>query len=167
MDWIREWILQIVGVIVLSCICDMIMLEGNMKKYVRPILGFILIFIIVRPVSAISEDKLRLDILMDSVGQVDTITMEIDGAQREYIADMYEKKLGERMVEELSLRYGLSTKVRVMADRKTENIGGIEAVKLTISTQSGEVINTESIKRYIAEKFGVDDKIVQVTLRER
>ncbi len=167
MDWIREWVLQIAGVIVLGAICDLIMIEGDMKKYVKPILGFVLIFAIIRPVTALSKDKVRLDILQESMSQSDVILQKMDKTQRGYIEDMYEKKLNKRMAEAVRVKYGLNSEVAVSADRKNKTIGNIEQVNIVIEVREGQIVNTESVKRYILEEFGVDNKRVAVVLKER
>ncbi len=41
MEWMRDWIMKIAGVILLNVMCDMVIPKGEMKKYVNIITGLI------------------------------------------------------------------------------------------------------------------------------
>ncbi len=167
MDWLKEWILQLVGVITLGAICDMIMIEGEMKKYVKPIIGFALIFTIIRPVSVLSEGKLRMDILQESINSSWTTMEQTDEKQKIHILELYEKNLAKKIEEAVYTDCKCHIEAAVYADNTADKIGGIDKVEVEAKVYQGEIVNTESIKRYIAEKFGVDDDKVNVTLRNR
>ncbi len=167
MDWIREWILQIIGVIILGTVCDIIMVEGEMKKYVKPILGFVLVLTMIRPVTALSKDRLRLNVLWESVGNSAEIIEDTDKIQQTHIIDMYQERLGTTVADMIRAKYGFETEIAVFADRETESIGAIERVEIKIKVQESQFVSTESIKRYVADELGIDDENVFVTLKER
>ncbi len=166
MEWVREWILQIVGVIALGAICDIIMVNGEMKKYVKPILGFVLVFVIIRPISALSTDKIRIDVLQDSIGKTIEITKELDEKQKTDIVKIYEQRLEEKIRECVKVKYNVDSDVFVKVYRDENKFGIIEKVKLEVRLENGGTVNTESIRRYIKEEFGVNIDGIKVAIRE-
>ncbi|MBR5156029.1 MAG: stage III sporulation protein AF [Clostridia bacterium] len=167
MEWIRQWVLQIAGVIALGAICDIIMVDGEMKKYVKPILGFVLIFAIIRPIAAFSADKIRIEILQDSIGQTFELSRELDEKQKSDIVKIYGQKLGKKIEEGVNIKYNTDVTAYVTANKDENNFGMIQEVVLEVKIRDGEMINTESIKRYIKEEFGVENEKIKVTVREK
>ncbi len=167
MDWIRQWVLQIAVIIILGAICDIIMIEGEVKKYIKPIMGFVLVFTIIRPVTALSEEKLKIDIFQDSIYSLSEISQEIDEKQQIHIVKTYEKKICTEIKKIVKQKYGFESDVVVSAEKTVGRMGYIREIKIEIYANDREFVNTESVKEYIAEKFGVDDKAMSVILRGR
>ena len=57
MSGISSWILSIAGVICISVIVEIIMPEGQMNKYIKGVLSFIIIFVIVSPLPNLLKQK--------------------------------------------------------------------------------------------------------------
>ena len=167
MEWVREWILQIAAVIILGAICDIVMLEGEIKKYVKPILGVVLIFTIIRPLTSVSGNILRINMLQESINSSFETTAELEEQQLSHIADMYEKNLSKKIEDEIITKYNTKSSVTVLADREKGNLGNIKSLKIAVFVHEGEMVNTESIKRHIEEVFGIDRECITVTLTER
>ncbi len=167
MDWIREWILQITAVIILGAVCDMIMSDGEIKKYVKPVLGVVLIFTIIRPVTSVSGNMLRMDILQDSLNTSFEVTEETENNQLSHIVNMFQINLGEKIEESVSERFNIECKTSVVADGEKGNLGKVEMTDIKLIVKEGIVINTEGIKRYIEEEFGIDRDCIRISLTER
>lgn len=167
MEWIREWIFQIATIIVLGAICDIIMIEGEMKKYVKPVLGVVLILTVIRPITSASGNILRVNMLQDSINSSFETTTEAEEKQISHIADMYEKNLGKKIEETISDKFNTKLSVTVLADREKGNLGNVKSIDIAALVGEGEMINTESIKRHIEEVFGIDRNCITVTLTER
>ncbi len=165
MDWIREWILQIAGVIILSAVCDVIMPDGAMKKYVKPILGFILIFTIIRPVTGVTTGKLSADALQETLYPTAEIIQTAEDVQRENILKLYEENIGKKFKDVIQTKYNLSACASVTTDKRSKAIGNISCIDIEIKSKEGVVVNTETIKRYIAEEFGAEEKNIKIILR--
>lgn len=54
---IKELIISVIGIAFLSVACEMIMPEGKMKKYYKLVIGFILMCVLMQPLSSITEFK--------------------------------------------------------------------------------------------------------------
>jgi len=62
MEWISNWIMQIAGIIVVGAICELIMVEGELKKYVKLVAGLVLMLTVIRPIIVISSNTFQLEI---------------------------------------------------------------------------------------------------------
>ncbi|MBQ9736912.1 MAG: stage III sporulation protein AF [Clostridia bacterium] len=165
MDGIREWIMQIAGVIVLGTLCDMILAESEIKKYVKPILGFVLIFTVVSPISNMAPQKINMDFLEDeSQGFLD-VAERSDKLQAETMATLYEEKLSLELSRSIGEAFKKDVKVLVSAENKEGKIGEIDGVVLEISAEEGEVVNCEEIRKYTAKALGVDKNKVKAQLK--
>ncbi len=167
MEWIRQWVLQIAGVITLCAICDIIMVDGEMKKYVKPILGFVLVFSIIRPIFAFSFDKVKVDILQDSVSDTVKLSQELDEKQKSDIVKIYEQKLSAKIEDDVNIKYNADADVFVTAEREKNRLGDIQQVSVIINVKDGELINTGGIKQYIREEFGVEIDRIKVEIKEK
>lgn len=167
MEWVREWILQIAAVIVLGAICDIIMIEGEMKKYVNPILGVVLIFTIIRPITSVSGNMLRADMFQQSIESLYADSYETEEKQLSHIADMYEKNLSKKIEKSISNKFGNKSSITTLSDRQKGNLGSINNIEAAVWVNEGEFVNTESIKRHIEEVFGVDREHITVTLKKK
>lgn len=53
MGFVSSWLLSITGVIMLSVLCELILPEGQINKYIRVIFSFITIFVIISPLPTV------------------------------------------------------------------------------------------------------------------
>ena len=100
MDLIREWITSLAGVIAIAAICDIIMIDGEMKKYLKPILGFVIIVTVAKPIAGIGND-ISFDIPEVSAEVSTDFSAEIDELEQKNIAMLYQQKLAEQVENEL------------------------------------------------------------------
>ena len=49
-NWIGSWVQGIVIAVVISTIIEMILPDGNIKKYVRTVIGVYIVFVIISPI---------------------------------------------------------------------------------------------------------------------
>ena len=57
MEWLREWVMQLAGIILIGAVCDTLMADGDIKKYVKMVVGLVLVFAIVKPIVGFFPDK--------------------------------------------------------------------------------------------------------------
>ena len=50
------WIISVCGIALLTVLCDVIVPDGNTKKYVRTVIGIVLSFTILSPIASFFED---------------------------------------------------------------------------------------------------------------
>ncbi len=66
MSDVSSWLLAITGVILLSVLCEMILPEGQMNRYIRVIFSFITIFVIIAPLPKLLGKNLDFSTLFPS-----------------------------------------------------------------------------------------------------
>ena len=98
MELIREWIMRIAGITALGAVCDMIMTDGNMKKYVKMVVGLVLVLAVISPITEITPEI--SDIKIPEITQKKVAELKYTIAEKEYqqIIMLYSEKL-EKSIE--------------------------------------------------------------------
>lgn len=161
MDWFREWILQIAGIIVIGALCDMILPQNEIRKYVKMVVGLVMVFAVIRPAAGVSFDELTPHIPRDVRNQAVELKEQLDNVEREEIVGLYCKKIEERIRTELPQELQNAEIDVSVEEEKNEYFGSINSVSVKIKgAENG--IDTEKLKVIIAEKFGVEKRNVTV-----
>ena len=100
MEWIRNWAMQVAGITVLAAICDVIMPRGNMQKYVRMVMGLVLIIALVKPLSGITGERFGA-VLSDSRARAVEMKNSMTERERSEVLRVYRAKLAESIDNEL------------------------------------------------------------------
>ncbi len=159
MEFMREWVMQVAGVIILGTVCDLIMIEGEIKKYVRPIFGLILILSIVRPITALSSEKFESFPSGYDRLSAQRITQNIEKKDLEIVRRLYVKKLEEKATEELKTKTKNDFSVSVTVKEDMESFGEIKSICVT---GHSEKFKDSEIKKILAEKFGIEENLVNI-----
>lgn len=56
-----EWILTVVGIAILTILCDVILPDGQTRKYVKTVMGIIVTFVIIQPLVGLFTSPPQLD----------------------------------------------------------------------------------------------------------
>ena len=161
LEWLRDWIMQIAGIIVLGAICDMIITEGEMKKYVKMVMGLVLIFAIIRPVTDISHDFVEFELPQKTQMQAAELKNRLGEKEQESLLRIYRQKLAKSVKNEIYTKWQADTKVDVTVEENDESrFGNIKT--LTIEFAADCDIPKEEIKEYIGERFDVNPRNIKV-----
>ena len=158
MNLIREWITSLAGIIAIAAICDTMMIDGEMKKYLKPILGFVIIITVSKPIAGIGRE-ISFDIPEASTKASTEFSAELDELEQKNITILYQQKLATQVENELksmSADY-INATTFVTAD----NSGEIKNITISIN-QSIATSVTEKIKETISKKFAVDVSDISV-----
>ena len=158
MDLIREWITALAGVISIAAICDTIMIDGEMKKYLKPILGFVMIITVVQPIAGIGGE-LSFNIPDISAKVSTDFSTEVNELEQKNITELYQQKLAVRVENELKNLSG--DYINATAFVSAYNSGKIKQITVNLN-QSGDISDTEKIKETISKKFALDASNVLV-----
>lgn len=161
MEWIREWIMQIAGVTVLSAICEVIMPNGEMKKYVRPVIGLVLVFAVIKPVLGFSEASMDAFRTENAQYRAEKLRDSLDETECREIIEIYQKKLCQNIENELKsggVRGDVTVKAEVDGERG-ESFGCIASV--TVEGCGGDSEEAALIRKIIKREFGVDSDAVR------
>lgn len=167
--------MTIAGVIVFGSMCDMLMPENGIKKYIRLALGLILVISIITPVVSL------LGGFRDgSIPQIDseqenayTSYSQMEERQREDITKIYRENVGAKINSALESKYpGRAFETRVETSDSQENFGEILRVDVVVYTNSetGEEQRKDlssSVEETINQNYGVDKKNIYVSAEDR
>ena len=70
-----QWVVTVAGIAILSVLCDVILPEGQTRKYVKTVFGVVVTLVIVQPLIGLFSDSSRFSFNSDG----------IDGIQQQYI----------------------------------------------------------------------------------
>ena len=161
MDLLRDWIARIAAIIILFTLCDMIMIEGTMKKYIKPIFGIVLVLAIVRPLSGDITSQLDFKQSYSVYGA--ELSDEMTSKQKKAVRELYEKKLADETEKLIMTRYKVPSVVTVAAEEE-ENFGNIVSIEIKIEAEEGEIVRTEEIKRYLEKELGIGKNTITIML---
>lgn len=161
MEWLRDWIMQVAGIIVLGAVCDMIMTDGTMKKYVKIVLGLVLVFAVIKPIANISPAS--IEIASPDSGQTKAAEMKnrLDEKEQELVFRLYREKLQQNIENHVYTQWNCEANAHVTVEEDDEKrFGNINSVHLKI--RGAEAMDTEVIRKNLSEKFDVKLKYVEI-----
>ena len=161
MDGIKDWLMRVAGILILSAMCEGILPSGNTKKYVRILLGVILIIGVCRPFfNGVSEEFFIETTSYEAFSK----TEEMEERERETVLRLYKANLAKKMNDDLKAvakdcEFEFSIEVEV---RNMQEFGRIRGVIITVITDDEELYIDDIIERVISEKYGLSSKNIAV-----
>lgn len=155
MELLREWVIQIAGIIILSAICDIIMIEGDMKKYIKPIFAFVLLVSVIKPLIGFSYDKIEVNFSEAKQLEAEKLLEKVNDYESEAVERLYEEKIAEKLQEEVKKVFKNESRASVNAEKTESGAVEIKNVEITVFALNGEAINTKEIQRYLKQVFDV------------
>ena len=62
-----KWVVTVAGIAILSVLCDVILPEGQTRKYVKTVFGVVVSLVIISPIVTLFSDGLKGDIIDDKL----------------------------------------------------------------------------------------------------
>jgi len=171
-DWINEWVKNIVFVVLLASFVDLLLPNASMQKYARVVLGMLVILIIITPIlevfgdsisiSAITkefESDLTLGNTISTLGSIDTVRQKGEQEYQDNILEQVEVNMKINLKQILEERLNIVINNLIL---KTDVIGGVwEINQITIYATNTENLNTgkeDSIR--MVEAVGIKNVVV-------
>ena len=140
-EFIKDWVLNIVTLVLFIILIEMLVPSGRMKKYAGLVTGFILIIAIINPFIGLIGGKFSLtDSMAASGGFLDRVEIQKDSklleeAQMKQIVEVYRKKIIARLEQTAMDTAGVTgakADVIINEDYGSENFGEIKRAYLEI-----------------------------------
>lgn len=115
-EFLRSWVLNIVIIIIFITITDVVLPEGNIKKYVRVIIGTFVLLTIIKPfinITDIANDFERAYIEANVVlnGDNELFDKEVlSSYQNKKAIEIYESKLKDMITSAVSYKTSINKK---------------------------------------------------------
>lgn len=165
MEWLREWIWQIVGIIILSAVCDMIVPGGEMKKYVKLVMGLVLVVAVIRPI--INLPTITLAEMERAETQRNATELKNRLTEREQfnVIKIYKEKVCQNIENKLSLPKNVSVDVKVEVEEEDDKeFGNITSVTVLVYSDGKIEDVNNSMKNTITEEFGVRPENIRIVM---
>jgi stage III sporulation protein AF len=160
MDFLIEWVTNIILFILLATVIDMLLPNSGMQKYTKMVTGLLLIAIILTPIfKLISKD---FETALESIpsyqspgeknmkNSIDLKKKEIQALQHAYILEEMAVQLKKGVEEELMEQYGLEiAKIDVATNEESDQAfpENLQKVTVLLKQPENEVKTVEAIKQ--------------------
>lgn len=126
-----QWVVTVAGIAILSVLCDVILPEGQTRKYVKTVFGVVVTLVIVQPLIRIFDGNFDFSLSLsdgDSVGVQEQYIESVDTRQNEnkirllkmmleanniLVEDIAVSELDERVTLQLSTRYNQQYETKI------------------------------------------------------
>lgn len=167
-DWISNWAGAIIVAVIIGTIIEMILPEGNSKKYIKVVVGVYILFTIVSPViNKVTGKTLEVSEMIDLNKYIDEIKEKekqqntIASTNEQNIKDIYLTNLKKDIKSKISMKGYQVDKIEIeLEDNENYTLQKIEleVSKLDESETEGqnnkEVVNTVEIVNEIKIQVG-------------
>jgi stage III sporulation protein AF len=151
MSFIVEWITNIIIFILLAIVIDLLLPSTNLQKYVKIVIGLILILIMLSPILKIFKVDIDQFIALIHAGGdaeknvienvIEQKKTEIQASQRAYILEQMAVHMKKEVAEELMNQYGLTIKDITFEISREENLripDDIQFIKVIVAPDKKE-----------------------------
>ena len=109
MAWVSSWIQGIIVAVIIGTIIEMILPEGNCKKYIKVVIGIYILFSIISPViTKFTGSNFNLTNIFDlneyMQASSNGIEQNLNGSQEKQIRNIYETNLKKDIKEKLKTK---------------------------------------------------------------
>lgn len=104
MSIINSWAQGIILAVIIATIIEIILPEGNNKKYIKTVIGIYILFVMIHPlVSKISNENLDIDkVIKDTTSKMNEYkTEDLSLQTNKYIEETYLEKIKEDITEKI------------------------------------------------------------------
>ena len=132
--FINSWAQGIILAVIIATIIEIILPEGNNKKYVKTIIGIYILFVIIQPF--ISTNNININsIIKDTTSKIDEYeTEELALETNQYIEETYKNKIQEDIKEKVKNRgYNINFLSLNIETKSEEFYGQVNSIKIQIS----------------------------------
>lgn len=110
MNSLSTWILSIAGIVCISVIVEIIMPDGQMNKYIKGIISFIIIFVIISPLpNLLSKKSLDINPTVDKIEVQQDFIDSFNLTKKETYEEEIKSKLVELGYENVFVHINLKT----------------------------------------------------------
>lgn len=146
-DFLKNWSLNIVTIVIFIVILEMLLPSGKMKKMINLVSGLILVIVLINPVLGILEKGVDLkayqmansnfidktEIMVNSEVLKEEQTRQITNVYRNKIIDQIES-----MIKEVKGVFDVKADVIINEDYSSKNFGEVKKVYLTLKLGSND-----------------------------
>ncbi len=138
MEFLKNWIKNLVTVIIFISFIEMITPNNNLKKFVNLILGFVIMITILNPIISLLNGKANIEEEFYKIAntlnkeEYTFVSNNIEFTQEEQLMSLYKEKIKKDVISRIENKYNVNVlEVDIKLDNEKE-VGNIEEIKVTI-----------------------------------
>ena len=125
-NWIGSWVQGIVIAVVISTIIEMILPDGNIKKYVRTVIGVYIVFVIISPIITKITGK-EINLKLYELPETTTVQPNVIDTNT-YIESTYINKLKQDIIENIETKGYKVININIGIEQKETGYGNINKI---------------------------------------
>lgn len=146
-EFVKGWCEEIIVSVIVSLIVEMFVPKGNIKKYVRVVVGIYIVFVILNPIVS-NLDNINIDNMLKNYESSNTLPT----SNIEEMSNVYARAMESQIKQD----FNYISEVRVFL---TENLEDVEKIEITLLE---EVDSLETLKKYLMENYGVTEEKISI-----
>lgn len=144
MDFLREWVMNIVILVIFIAFLDIILPNNKMKRYINMIIGLLIIIVLINPFINLIDNDININkevfsnmIIAKENNNYDK--KDIVNLQNQQVIDIYKNSLKKEIIDLLDskIKYKISAiDLNIYEDQDGNNFGEIKSICLVIENKS-------------------------------
>ncbi len=163
MNFFRIWTSAVAGIIVFSAIVEIISPDGELKKYVKLVLGMVVTVTLITPLGNISFKSAAKELIDYDKTLAFRQQKNFTEEENDKIIKLYKEKLEKKIYEELNkeIKEDIKVYVEVNTENK-DNFGDIKGIYVVVSQRDGFIDYADEIKELLKINFGISEERVRL-----
>lgn len=147
-EFMRTWCEEIIVSVIVAIIIEMFVPQGNIKKYVRVVIGIYIMFVILNPIVS-NVDKIKIE----SIEVSNKYSNEIHESNIQEWSNIYARALEN----EIEGKFSYISDVRIIL---TDELEDIEKIEITLGE---EVSSLDELKNSLIKNYGITENKICIT----
>lgn len=155
-EFLKDWVTNIVVLVILISFLEIILPTSNMKRYINMIIGLLVIIVLINPFIKLLTDNMSIEkeVLSNILETNEVLTGEesFKDIQNNQVINIYKDSVKKEILDliDSKTQYKIdSLSLEINENREDEEFGEIVGVSLVINSTSQEVNNNENEKKNI------------------
>ena len=171
-EWLSEWAGAIIVAVIIGTIIEMILPEGNSKKYIKVVIGIYVLFTIVSPIitkftgeEIEVSDVLELDTYIKEAKEVAKVQNSIASENDDNIMSIYKSGIEQDMTAKIEARGYVVNSIKI----EVANDDSYEIISINADVEKSGPDTTDDEENYInnADNSNKSSDIAQINDVER
>ncbi|MCT4621554.1 MAG: stage III sporulation protein AF [Marinisporobacter sp.] len=154
MNFLKSWILNITSVVIFITIIELIFPNSSMKKYIKMIVGLLVMLVIINPILEVMHGKFQLEediFKASSAIQRQELVLNVKkfkGTQKKQIISVYKDYVEKYIKDQIEFNntiHVLNIDATIEENLDSEKFGNIQKLSIVLS-ESDEQLSNEGIQ---------------------
>lgn len=156
-QWISNWAQGIVIAVIISTIVEMVLPNGNIKKYIRTVMGIYIAFVIISPFfTKITGKNIKISFAeMENTSKLNNYSIDTNS----YIETTYINSMKDKITNTIQENGYTVSNIEIIIDKTDENYGNINEINLQISKKKTQKTGINKVEINISSNISDTEEI--------